>query len=89
MHAALVIYTMQLTDVAELAHREPLLTRSMKLPYTRVQVTHLSIPANQTSSAFDNVFTGALSGLVVIGLVDDADSAGGHQRSAFTSKRLA
>ena len=83
LHAALVIHTKQLTDVAELAHREILLTRNMKFPYTRVQVKHLSIPANQTSYAFDNVFTGALPDLVVIGLVDDADSAGGYQRQPF------
>ena len=56
---------------------------NMKLPYTRVQVKHLSIPANQTLYAFDNVFTGALLDLVVIGLVDDADSAGGYQRQPF------
>ena len=37
----------------------------MKLPYSRVQVKHLSIPQNQTSYAFDNVFTGALPDLVV------------------------
>ena len=55
----------------------------MKLPYTRVQLKHHTIPANQTSSAFDNVFTGALSDLVVIGLVVDADSANGYQRSGF------
>ena len=83
LHTALVIHTKQMTDVAELAHRELMLTRNMKLPYTRVELKHLSIPANQTSYEFDNVFTGALPGLVVIGLVNDADSAGGYQRQPF------
>ena len=83
LYAALVIHTKQLTDVDELAHRELFLTRNMKLPYTRVQVKHLSIPANQTSYAFDNVFTGALPDFVVSGLVDDADSTGGYQRQPF------
>ena len=81
--ATLVIHTKQLTDVVELAHRELLLSENIKLPYTRVQVKHLSIPANQTSYAFDNVFTGALPDLVVIGLINDADFAGGYQRSPF------
>ena len=81
-HASLVIHTKQLTDVAELAHRELLTTQNMKLPYTRVQVKHLSIPQQQTSYAFD-VFTGSLPDLVVIGLVDDADFAGGYQKNPF------
>ena len=75
LHAALVIHTKQLTDVAELAHRKLMLTKNMKLPYTRLQVKHLTIPANQTSNAFDIVFTGTLLVLVVIGLVDDANFA--------------
>ena len=44
--AALVIHTKQLTSEAELAHRELLTKRPMKLPYSRVQVKHLSIPQN-------------------------------------------
>ena len=44
---------------------------------------HLSIPANQTSISFDNVFTGALPDLVIVGLVSDADLAGGYQRNPF------
>ena len=44
---------------------------------------HLSIPANQTSINFDNVFTGALPDLVIVGLVSDADLAGGYQRNLF------
>ena len=52
MHATLIVHTKQLTDVTELAHRELMLTRNMKLPFTRVQVKHLSIPANQISYAF-------------------------------------
>ena len=87
-YAALVIHTKQLTDVAELAHRELLLSQNMKLPYTRVQVKHLSIPQNQTSYAFDNVFTGALPDLVVVGLVDDEDFAGGYQRNPFNFQKF-
>ena len=41
---------------------------------------HLSIPANQTSINFDNVYTGALLNLVIVRLVSDADLAGGYQR---------
>ena len=43
----------------------------------------LSILANQTSINFDNIFTGALPDLVVVGLVSDGDLAGGYQRNSF------
>ena len=56
----------------------------MRLPYTRVQIKHLSIPQNQTSYNIDNVFTNSLPDLVVIGLLDDADFAGGYQHNPFT-----
>ena len=44
---------------------------------------HLSIPANQTSINFDNVFTGALPDLVIVGVVSDAYLRGGYQRKPF------
>ena len=44
---------------------------------------HLSIPANQTFINFDNVFTGSLPDLVIVGLVSDADLTGGYQRNPF------
>ena len=44
---------------------------------------HPTIPANQTSINFDNVFTGALPHLVIVGLVSDADHAGGYQRNSI------
>ena len=44
---------------------------------------HLIILANQTSINFDNVFTGALPDLVIVGLVSDVDLADGYQRNSF------
>ena len=49
---------------------------------------HLSISANQTSINFDNDFTGALPDLVVVGLVSDADLAGGYQRNPFNFRNF-
>ena len=46
---------------------------------SRVQMKHLSIHANQTSINFENVFTGALPDIVVVGLVSDAYITGGYQ----------
>ena len=47
----------------------------------RVQMKHLTIFANFTFINFDNVFTIDLPDLVVVGLVSDADLAGGYQRN--------
>ena len=44
---------------------------------------HLSIHPNQTSINFDNIVTGALPDVVVVGLVSDADLAGGYQKNSF------
>ena len=60
----------------------------MRLPYTRVQVKHLWITQNQTSYNFDNVLTGSLPDLLVIGLLDDADFARGYQHNPFNFKNL-
>ena len=49
---------------------------------------HLSIHENQTSINFDNVVTGALPDLVVVGLVSDADLAGGYQRNPFNFRNF-
>ena len=49
----------------------------------RVQIKHLSIPANQTFIKFDNVFTNFQLDLVVVGTVNDGDLAGGYQRNPF------
>ena len=55
---------------------------------SRVQMEHFSIPANQTSINFDNVFTGALPDLIVVGLVSDADLANGYQRNPFNFQKF-
>ena len=60
-----------------------LLTQNMLHRLSRVQMKHLPIPPNQTSINFDNIFTGALPDLVVVGLVSEGDLAGGYQRNLF------
>ena len=62
---------------------ELLQLQNMRHHYSRVQIKHLSITANQTSINFDNDFTGANPELVIVGLVSDADLAGSYQRNPF------
>ena len=76
--ANLIIRTKKLTSTANKALMDLLLTQNMVHHLSRVQMKHLSIPANQTSINYDNVFTGALPDLVVVRLVSDADLAGGY-----------
>ena len=83
MSANLIIHTKQLTTTALKAHMELLQLQNMRHHLSRVQMKHLTIPGNQTSINFDNIFTGALPDLVIVGLVSDADLAGGYQRNSF------
>ena len=73
----------KLTSTAIKAHMELLELQNMRNHYSRVQIKHLSIPANQTSINIDNVLTGALPDLVIVGLVSDAELASGDQRNPF------
>ena len=43
----------------------------------------MSISANKTYINIDNVFTGALSDLVIVGLVSDVDLASAYQENPF------
>ena len=65
-----------------------LVSQNMVHQLLRVQMKHLSINANQTSINFDNVCTGALPDLVVVGLVSDADFANGYNRIRFNFRNF-
>ena len=79
--ANLIIRTKKLTSKANKALMDLLLTQNLVLHLSRVQLKHLSFPANQTSINFDNILTGALPDSVVVGLVSDRDLAGWYQRN--------
>ena len=79
----LIIQTKKLTSTALGAIMDLLESQNMVHHYSRVQMKHLSIPTNQTSINFDNVYTDALPDLVIVGMVSDADLAGGYQRNPF------
>ena len=80
----LIIRTKRLTSTAHGAHMDLLILQIMRHYLSRLQMKHLLIPENQTYINFDNVLTGALPDLVIVGLVSDADLAGGYQKSPFT-----
>ena len=84
----LIIHTKQLTSTSQKGYMELLRVHNMRTHYSRDQVKHLSIPANQTSISFENVFTGALPDMVIVGLVSDADHAGEYQRNPFNFKNF-
>ena len=86
--ANLIIRTKNLTSTAHKALINILLTQNMVHHLSRVQIKHLPIPENQTSINFNNVVTGALPDLVVVGLVSDADLASGYQRNPFNFRNF-
>ena len=65
-----------------------LLTKNIVHHLSRVQMKHLSISSNHTSINFDNVFTGALPDLVIVGLVSTANLAGGYQKNPFNFRNF-
>ena len=79
----LIIRTKKLTSTAHGAYMDLFILQNMRHHLLRVQIKHLSFSANQTFINFDNVVTGALPDLVIVGLVSDADLAGGDQRNRF------
>ena len=83
LSANLIIHTKQLISTALKAHIELLQLQNIRHRLSRVQLKHLTIPVNQTSINFDNVCTNALPDLVILGLVSDADIAGGYQSNSF------
>ena len=78
-----IIYTKKLTSTAHGALMDLLVHQNMRHHLSRVLIKQLSISANQTSINFDNVFTGALPDLVIVGLMSNANLAGGYQRNPF------
>ena len=71
----LIICTKQLSDAAELAHQTIVGNINMRLPYTRVMMKHVAISANSSTMRLDNIFTGVLPDLVMMGFVTDTTFA--------------
>ena len=67
----LIIWTKQLSDSAELANQTLVGNINMRLPYTRVLMKQVAIPDNSATMCLDNIFTGVLPDLVVMGFVTD------------------
>ena len=85
----LIMRTKQLAESCEVAHRELVRNQNMRLPMTRVLLKHLTVAAGLGSIAFDNVFTGALPDLVIMGMVTDDDFVGGyHEGSPFNFRHF-
>ena len=79
-NVSIIIRTRKLADAAELSIRKLLLEKNMKLFYLKVQVKHLTIPANVTTQDFEDIFYGPLPDLVVVGLMADKDFAGHYNK---------
>ena len=79
----LTIRMKQLVSEAELAHRELVVHRPMKLPYSRIQMNERHITLGLQNISFDNLFTGVLPDLVVVGMVHQDHFAGAYAHNPF------
>ena len=84
----LIIYTIIFTSTAQDALMQLLVHQNIKHHYSRVQITHMSITANQTSINFVNVVTDAFPDLIIVGLVSEVEYAIGHHKNSFNFKKF-
>ena len=80
---SLIIHTKQLSNSTEIAHRSLVHEKNMRLPYTRVLMKHIAIPSGSSTICLDNIFTGPLPDLVLMGFVSDAAFAGSYTENPF------
>ena len=81
--ATLYIHVKQLTEAAELAHRELVLQQNYRYPYSSVQMKHMAVNAGLQTVRFEGIFGGALPDLVVVGLVGDTEFTGSIGTNPF------
>jgi hypothetical protein len=79
----LIVHTKQLSDATELAHRALIREKNVRLPFTRIFMKHVAIPAGSSTICLDNIFTGSLPDLVLLGFVSDTAFAGSYTENPF------
>ena len=77
LDVSFIIGTMKLADAAKLLIRKLLIEKNTRLPYSKIYVKHLTIPANVTIQDFDGIYNCTLPDLVIVDLVTD-DNFGCH-----------
>ena len=82
------VATKQMFDATELAHRAFVRERNIRLPYTRVMIKHVAIPAGSSTMCLDNIFTGGLPDLVVIGFVSETAFASSYTENPYNFKNF-
>ena len=60
----------------------------MRLLYTRVMMKHVAIQAGSSTMCLDNILTGGLPDLVVMGLVSDTAFAGSYTDNSYNFKNF-
>ena len=83
MDVSFIIRTKKLADAAELSIRKLLLDKNIRLPYSKVQVKHLTIHSNVTTQDFDKIYDGTLPNFVIVGVMADEDFAGHYNWNSF------
>ena len=83
-----IVRTKQLTESAELAHRELVLQQNYRLPFTRVQMKHFAIAKDLSTIRLEGIFNGPLPDLVVVGLVGDKEFAGDYKANPYAFRNF-
>jgi hypothetical protein len=83
VEVTLIVRMKKLADSLELAHREMVIERNFRLPYTRIQSKTLAITTGIRTYSFENLFSGTLPDRVIIGLVEESAFAGNYHLNPF------
>ena len=83
------IRTKELAPSLQLAHDQMLLKgNNIRIPFTKVALKHLTIPAGVTAINFDNVYQGVLPSRLLIAFVSDTAMNAGPNTNPFRFENL-
>lgn len=84
----LIVNTMQMFYATELAHREIIRDRNVRLTYIWVIMKHLDIPGNSSTICFHNNSKSGLPYLVVIDFVSETTFASIYTENPYNCKNF-
>lgn len=81
--ASIITRRKRLSDQMVLAHKEVILKKNIRLPYSRVQVKTIGVQADLRRWSAENVYTGTLPDRVIVAIVRDKALAGTYDSNPF------
>jgi len=81
--ARLLIRTKEINPSVIMAHETTLQKHNFRIPFTKVSLKRLTIPAGVTNIEYDNVFTGVMPKRVIVSMIRDINMHGDSNTNPF------